>query len=62
MMLLSTITTKCKCCTPYANKFGRLSHGHWTEKGQFSSQSERKAMPKNTQTNAQLHSSHALAK
>ena len=29
------------------------------EKGQFSFQSQRKAMPKNTQTTAQLHSSHA---
>ena len=32
----------------------------WT--GQFSSQSQRKAMPKNVQTTAQLHSSHMLAK
>ena len=30
-------------------------------KGQFSFQSQRKAMPKNVQTNAQLHSSHTLA-
>ena len=28
-------------------------------KGQFSFQSKRKAMPKNVQTNTQLHSSHA---
>ena len=34
----------------------------WTEKGQFSSQSQRKAMPKNAQTTTQLHSSHTLAK
>ena len=33
-----------------------------TRKGQFSSQSQRKAMPKNAQTLAQLHSSHTLAK
>ena len=31
-------------------------------KGQFSFQSQRKAMPKNTQTTAQLHSSHMLVK
>ena len=30
------------------------------EKGQFSFQSQRKAMPKNVQTTAQLHSSHML--
>ena len=29
-------------------------------KGQFSFQSLRKAMPKNDETNAQLHSSHTL--
>ena len=33
-----------------------------TRKGQFSSQSQRKAMPKNAQTLAQLHSSHMLTK
>ena len=32
------------------------------EKGQFSFQSQRKAMPKNVQTTTQLHSSHMLAK
>ena len=32
------------------------------EKGQFSFQSQRKAMPKNAQTTAQLHSSHMLVK
>ena len=31
-------------------------------KGQFSFQSQRKAMPKNAQTTAQLHSSHILVK
>ena len=35
---------------------------HRTGKGQFSFQSQRKAMPKNPQTTAQLHSSHILAK
>ena len=51
-----------KCCTQYARKFGKLSSGHRTGKGQFSFQSQRKAMPKNVQTTAQLHSSHMLAK
>ena len=31
-------------------------------KGQFSFQSQRKAMPKNAQTTTQLHSSHTLVK
>ena len=45
-----------------ASKFGKLSSGHRTGKGQFSFQSQRKAMPKNVQTTAQLHSSHMLVK
>ena len=40
--------------------FGKLSSGHRPGKGQFSSQSQRMAMPKNAQTTAQLHSSHML--
>ena len=51
-----------KCCTQYASKFGKLSSGHRTGKGQFSFQSQRKAMPKNVQSTAQLHSSHTLVK
>ena len=43
-----------------ASRFGKLSSGHKTGKGQFSFQSQRKAMPKNSQTTAQLHSSHTL--
>ena len=39
-----------KCCTQYASKCGNLSSGHRTGKGQFSFQSQRKAMPKNVQT------------
>ena len=35
---------------------------HRTGKGQFSFQFQRKAMPKNAQTTAQLHSSHMLVK
>ena len=42
-------------------QIGTLSSGHRTGKGQFSFQSQRKAMPKNAQTTAQLHSSHTLA-
>ena len=33
-----------------ASKFGKLSSGHRTGKGQFSVQSQRKTMPKNAQT------------
>ena len=51
-----------KCCTQYVSKFGKLSSGHKTGKGQFSLQSQRKQMPKNAQTTAQLHSSHILVK
>ena len=46
-----------KCCTQYASKFGKLSSGHRTGKGQFSFQSQRNTMPKNAQISAQLHSS-----
>ena len=51
-----------KCCTQYDSKFGKLSSGHRNGKGQFSIQSQRKAMPKNVQTTPQLHSSHTLVK
>ena len=44
------------------SKFRKLSSGHRTGKGQFSFQSQRKAMLKNVQTTTQLHSSHMLAK
>ena len=43
-------------------QFGKLSSGHRTRKGQFSLQSQRKAMPKNAQTTTKLHSFHMLAK
>ena len=46
----------------YASNFGKLSSGHRTGKGQFSFQSQRKAMPENAQTTTQLHSSHTLVK
>ena len=45
-----------KCCTQYASKFGKLSSGHSTGKGQLSFQSQRKAMPKNAKTTGQLYS------
>ena len=51
-----------KVLPQYASKFGKLSSGHRTGKGQFSVQSHRKAMLKNAQTTAQLHSVHMLAK
>ena len=44
------------------SKFGKLSNGHRIGKGQFSFQSQRKAMSKNVQTTTQLHSSHTLEK
>ena len=48
-----------KCCTQYASKFGKLSSGHRTRKGQFSFQCQRKAMPKNAQTTTQCtHLTH----
>ena len=40
----------------------KTSTGHRTGKGQFSFQSQRKAIPKNAQITAQLHSSHMLVK
>ena len=39
-----------KYCTQYASKFGKPSSGYTTGKGQFSFQSQGKAMPKNAQT------------
>ena len=41
---------------------GKLNSGHRTRKSQFSLQSQRKAIPKNVQTTAQLQSSHMLPK
>ena len=49
-----------KHCTQYASKPGKLSSGHRTGKDQFSLQSQKKAMPKNAQTTAQLHSPHTI--
>ena len=54
----------CKCCTQYTSKFGKLSIGHRPGKGQFSFQSQRKAMPKNAQTTVALisHASEVMLK
>ena len=51
-----------KCCTQYVSKFGKLSNGHRTGKGQFTSQFQTKVMQENVQTTAQLHSFHMLAR
>ena len=48
-----------KCCTQYASKFGKLSSGHRTGKGQLSFQSQRKAMPKIAQISQNCAISHA---
>ena len=51
-----------KVLHPICHQSGKLSSGHRTGKGQFSLQSQRKAMPKNAQTTTQLHASHTLVK
>ena len=52
-----------KCCTQYASKFGKRSSSHRTGKGQFSFQSQRKAIPKNAQTTALIsHASKVMLK
>ena len=51
-----------KCSTPYASKFGKLNSGHRTGKGEFSFQSQRRAMLNNVQTTVQLSSFHMLAR
>ena len=43
-------------------QFGELSRSHRTEKGQFSLQSQRRAMPKNDQTTLQSHSFHMFTR
>ena len=43
-------------------KIWKTQHGHRTGKGQFSFQSQRKAITNNAQTTAQLLSSHMLVK
>ena len=43
-------------------KIWKIQQWHRIGKGQFSFQSQRKAMPKNAQITAQLHSSHTVIK
>ena len=45
-----------KVCEPVCQPVGKLSSGHRTGKGQFSFQSQRRAVPKNSQTSRQMHS------
>ena len=55
-----------KVLPQYASKYGKLSSGHRTGKGQFSFQSQRKAMPKNAQNYRTIalisHSSKVMLK
>ena len=45
----------------HGSNFGKLNSSPRTGKGQFSFQSQRKAIPKNVSTTIQLHSLHMLA-
>ena len=49
-----------KVLPQYASTFGKLSSGHRTGKGQFSFQSQRKAMPKNAQTTTLISHAHKV--
>ena len=49
-----------KCCILSVSKSGKLSSGHRPGKGQFSFQSQRRAMPKNVQSTVQVCSFHIL--
>ena len=51
-----------KFCTQHASKFGKFCISDRIGKGQFSFHSQRKTMPKNVQTMAQLHSFHMLSR
>ena len=51
-----------KCCTQCVSKFGKLSSGHRTGKGQFSFQLPKRTVLKNVKNTGQLYSSHMLAK
>ena len=50
--ILKVDAVKVLHCTQYASKFGKLSSGHRTGKGQFSFQSQRKTMTKNVHATA----------
>ena len=51
-----------KCGSQYASKFGKFRSGHRTGNGQFSFQSQWKAMPKKVPITTQLHSFHMLSR
>ena len=51
-----------RCYIQYASKFGKLNSGQRIGKDQSTSQSQRKAVPKNAPTTVQLHSFHTLAR
>ena len=51
-----------RCCIQYVSKSGRPSSGHRTGKGQSSSQSPRRVIPKNVLTIGQLHSSPMIVR
>ena len=57
IFLSSKTTADCDCSHEIKTR-----SGHRTGKDQFSFQFQRKAMQKNAQTTAQLHSSHMLVK
>ena len=61
-LLISFSLNPKRCSFLSASKFGKLSSGRRTGKGQFSFQSQRRAMLKNVQTTATLHSFHMLVK
>ena len=51
-----------KCCTQLCQQTWKTAVATGKEKVSFSFQFQRRAMPKNVQTNAQLHSCHTQAK
>ena len=51
-----------KCCTQYTSKFGKLSSGHRTGKGEFSFQSQRKAIPNYHTVTLISHASKVMLK
>ena len=51
-----------KFCTQDISTFWKLSSGHRTGKGQFSFQSQRRAIPKNVQPTIQMYLFHKLAR
>ena len=51
-----------KCCTQYVSNFGKLSSGHRIRKGQFSFQTQSRALLKNVQTTEQLCWVHMLVR